>query len=203
MPAAAAFVCERERCGPRRIIRACVTTPDSRKRFCRSKTTCTRPCTVRDTYRYRYMYMDCCSVCNSAARARCVCMYIYIYTNIYIYIYVYVYGFSVLQRIGMAWRRLAPTSTRRGTTSVPVTREYPLSGSAPTAWRRAAPTSTRRGSRRARPGRPSCSTSTCVYSQYSQYRLSPSAVAERLGAAQRTGKVSVGLSVRFRSKGSI
>ena len=92
--------------------------------------------------------------CSAAARAR--------ERHIYIYVWPYCSGCNE----PTAWRRSAPTSTRRRTTSVPVsTREYPLSGSAPTAWRRAAPTSTRRGSRRARPGRPSCSTSTCEYSQ--------------------------------------
>ncbi len=148
---------------PRRIIRACVTTPDRRKSVCRSKTTCTRPRTCGtqiDT-----------AICVwiVAARARCVRIYIYIYIHIYIHIYMALACCNV-----SAWR----------TTAVPVsTCEYPLSGSAPMAWRRAAPTSIRRGSRRARPGRPSCWTSTCAYSQYSQYRPSPSAVAERFGCS--------------------
>jgi hypothetical protein len=56
------------------------------------------------------------------------------------YAYIYIHGFRVPQRVG-------------------------ASGcSAPTAWHRCAPTSNRRGSRRARPGRPSCSTSTCAQS---------------------------------------
>ncbi len=44
-----------------------------------------------------------------------ICKYTHTHTHIYIYIRICVCicGFSVLQRIGTVWRRLAPTSTRR------------------------------------------------------------------------------------------